>query len=594
MMNAIESEVLQRLMLVAYTNQRDLAGACGISLGSVNLAIKNLQRNGYLNGNVQLTSQAVSLQKQHKPRRAVILAAGFGLRMVPINLDGPKALLVVKGEVLVERLIQQLHQVGVKQIAIVVGFMKERFEYLIDRYNVELIINPLYATKNNLYSLFLAKNHLDDSYIVPADLWCDENPFRTMETYSWYMMSMREDRHSMYVVNRKRSLNRREEDQHSGHRMIGIAYFARAESIRLRARLERYVDDPHFDQSFWEETFLRDDKKMLAVRIVPDQSIIEINTYEDLRDFDAASLHLKSSALDSIAKKLFVQPSEIYDISIIKKGMTNRSFFFKCRNIAYIMRIPGEGTDQLINRAEEAHVYNLIRGLGICDDVVYIDAETGYKVTVFLDDIRVCDPNNDDDLRVCMDKLRSFHQMKLKVPHTFDLQQKIDFYESLWDGAPSTYQDYLKTKKSVLALNDYVKRQNPVFSLTHIDAVPDNFLIQNTPDSDEIVQLIDWEYASMQDPHVDIAMFAIYSLYDRTQLDNLINIYFENSCDRATRVKIYCYVALGGLLWSNWCEYKQKLGVEFGEYALRQYRYAKDYSRLVVALIDETRQKEQI
>jgi thiamine kinase-like enzyme len=83
----------------------------------------------------------------------------------------------------------------------------------------------------------------------------------------------------------------------------------------------------------------------------------------------------------------------------------------------------------------------------------------------------------------------------------------------------------------------------------------------------------------MQDPHVDIAMFAIYSLYDKARTDSLINIYFDNQCSKSTRLKIYCYIAACGLLWSNWCEYKAALGVEFGEYSLRQYRYAKDFYR---------------
>ena len=81
----------------------------------------------------------------------------------------------------------------------------------------------------------------------------------------------------------------------------------------------------------------------------------------------------------------------------------------------------------------------------------------------------------------------------------------------------------------------------------------------------------------MQDPHVDIAMFCIYSLYNKTQCDRLIDIYFKNNCDMIIRAKIYAYISACGLLWSNWCEYKRKLGVEFGEYSLRQYRYAKDF-----------------
>ena len=96
----------------------------------------------------------------------------------------------------------------------------------------------------------------------------------------------------------------------------------------------------------------------------------------------------------------------------------------------------------------------------------------------------------------------------------------------------------------------------------------------------EQLQLTDWEYAGMQDPHVDIAMFCIYSLYNKRQIDRLISIYFEGDCPNETRVKIYCYIAACGLLWSNWCEYKRSLGVEFGEYSLRQYRFAKEYYRI--------------
>ena len=97
----------------------------------------------------------------------------------------------------------------------------------------------------------------------------------------------------------------------------------------------------------------------------------------------------------------------------------------------------------------------------------------------------------------------------------------------------------------------------------------------------EEIRLIDWEYAGMQDPHVDVAMFCIYSLYNKPQIDRVIEDYFPKGCNIAIRIKIYCYIAVCGLLWSNWCEYKRNLGVEFGEYSLRQYRYAKDYYRIV-------------
>ena len=85
----------------------------------------------------------------------------------------------------------------------------------------------------------------------------------------------------------------------------------------------------------------------------------------------------------------------------------------------------------------------------------------------------------------------------------------------------------------------------------------------------------------MQDPHVDLAMFCIYSLYNKEEVDQLIDLYFVEGCKIEDRIKIYCYIAVCGLLWSNWCEYKRSLGIEFGEYSLRQYRYAKEYYRIV-------------
>ena len=257
--------------------------------------------------------------------------------------------------------------------------------------------------------------------------------------------------------------------------------------------------------------------------------------------------------------------------------MTNRSFLFRCGEKKYIIRIPGEGTGELINRAQEAQVYQTISGVRICDDISYINPHNGYKITEYLEGARVCDPDDVMDLTRCMEKLRAFHAQGLQVEHTFDIFRQIEFYESLWNGAPSVFDDYQKTKENVFSLIPYIEKHKLPYVLTHIDAVPDNFLFVG-----DDIRLIDWEYAGLQDPHVDIAMFCIYSLYDGDQVERLIDLYFPEGCSRADRIKIYCYIAACGLLWSNWCEYKRLLGVEFGEYSLRQYRFAKDYYRIAV------------
>ena len=578
-MNNSKQDILNNLIKEPFINQRILAAQTGHSLGIVNRSIKELISEGYLDEEIRPTEKALREAKEKAPKNAIILAAGFGMRMVPINTETPKGLLEIKGERLIERTIRQLHEVGITEIYVVVGFMKEQYEYLIDEYGVDLIVAPDYASKNNLHSLKTAADHLSNSYIIPCDIWCEKNPYSRNELYSWYMVSDLVDDDSTVRVNRKQELVVQKE-QAGGNAMIGICYLLEAEAEIVRERLEELGRDSRYDGAFWEETLYRKDRMIVTARVVHAADAVEINTYEQLREIDSDSSQLQTDAIQVICEALGAQQDEVTNITVLKKGMTNRSFLFSCKDKKYIMRIPGEGTDQLINRRQEAAVYQTIAGRKICDEIAYINPENGYKITEYLDGARVCDAENEEDLQKCMKKLREFHGQKLRVDHSFDLFGQMEYYESLWEGTPSAYKDYEKTKAHVLQLKDYIEANAGEWVLTHIDAVPDNFLFVEENGKEEI-RLIDWEYAGMQDPHVDIAMFCIYSLYKKEQVDHLIDLYFEGNCDERTRIKIYCYIAVCGLLWSNWCEYKRKLGVDFGEYSLRQYRYAKDYYKIV-------------
>ncbi|MCI8814693.1 MAG: NTP transferase domain-containing protein [Lachnospiraceae bacterium] len=578
-MNNQERDILTILHTHTYTTQRRLSDLTGHSLGIVNRSIKNLTREDYLTPDLTLTEKALQEFRSKSPRNAIILAAGFGMRMVPINMETPKALLKIHGEVLIERTIRHLHEVGIQEIYVVVGFLKEQFEYLIDEYGVELVVNASYAAKNNLHSLVLALDHLSNSYVIPCDLWCEKNPFCQHELYSWYMVSDRMVSDTSVRVNRKMELVSIPQGD-SGNSMIGIAYLVEEQARVVRKKIRRLCRDASYDGAFWEEALYENDRMTVQARVVPAEDVVEINTYEQLRELDEGSAHLKSDAIAVIAKTLRCREDQVTDVEALKKGMTNRSFCFVCRGKKYMMRIPGEGTAQLLNRREEAEVYRVLEGRGICDRILYINPENGYKITEFLENARACDPGNEDDLKACMEKLKAFHREEIRIGHVFDLFKKIDFYESLWNGAPSVYRDYPSTKEKVLSLRPYIEDHVEKRVLSHIDAVPDNFLFVKNERGEEDVRLIDWEYAGMQDPHVDIAMFCIYSLYDKCQVDWLIDIYFEGACPEEIRIKIYCYISVCGLLWSNWCEYKRNLGVEFGEYSLRQYRYAKEYYRI--------------
>lgn len=577
-MNNQVKDILKYIFKERCINQRMIAQGTGYSLGMVNKCIKELIKNEFIDNDLNILNKSVKLFEANKPENAIILAAGFGMRMVPINTEVSKGMLEVNGEPLIERTIKQLNERGITKIYIVVGFMKEQYEYLIDKYNVELVVNPEYAEKNNLHSVRRVVNYLSNSYIIPCDIWCKNNPYDNNELYSWYMVSDLKNIGSTVSVNRKREIISVKDDE-PGNVMIGISYLTKEISADLKEKIISLCENSKNNDKFWEEALFTEETKIQA-KIVESEDVAEINTYEQLRELDGESVNLNTNVIELIAGIMQVEKKAIKNIDILKKGMTNRSFIFECNDKRYIMRMPDIGANELINRKQEAEVYKVIRDSGISDEVLYINPNNGYKITRYVENAEMCNPNDEDDVKKCMRKLRKFHSMKLKVGHEFQMFERIEFYEKLWNGQSSVYRDYEDTKKKVYELKEYIEKQSVEKILCHIDPNCDNFLISKNNKGEEEITLIDWEYSGMQDSDIDIAMFGMYAMYDRKQMDRLIDIYFDNQCKPETRIKIYCYIAISGLMWSNWCEYKRNQGVDFGEYSLRQYRYAKEYYRI--------------
>ena len=113
----------------------------------------------------------------NRKENAIILAAGFSSRFAPLSYEKPKALIDVKGEVLIERQIRQLREAGIHDITLVVGYKAEMFQYLKEKYGVDLILNEDYSRKNNLSSIYKAKHKLKDTYICSADNYFTRNVF---------------------------------------------------------------------------------------------------------------------------------------------------------------------------------------------------------------------------------------------------------------------------------------------------------------------------------------------------------------------------------------------------------------------------------
>ena len=151
-------------------SQRDIAKELKISLAYVNKILFDMEQNGFLTGDgmplfrkKHLTDFALQEFENCRVDNAIIMAAGFGSRFVPLTYAIPKGLLEVFGERMIERQIEQLHAAGVTDITVVVGYLKDSFEYLIDKYGVSLVYNPDFKEKNNLSTLYHVKDKLKNT-----------------------------------------------------------------------------------------------------------------------------------------------------------------------------------------------------------------------------------------------------------------------------------------------------------------------------------------------------------------------------------------------------------------------------------------------
>ncbi len=579
-MNIQQTDILLCLLNEPDLNQREIAKACGYSVGLVNRSLRELQDENLIDPDHRPTKKAEALGKANRPKRAVILAAGFGLRMIPLNQDRPKGLLEIEGEPIVEHTIRQLREAGITEIHMVVGYMKEQYEYLTDTFGVDLIVCQDYVTKNNLYSLACAADYLENAYIVPSDVYCYQNPFRKTELSSWYMMKNEICGEAELRVGRSREIFYVPEGE-DGNPVVGIAYLTADIAGQAREKLAAMTAERKNSQAYWEEIISENKRMTVPARLVPPYAVVEIDTYEQLRDLDYYNSQLRNEVTAAIQKAFSCNYEDILDIRVVKKGLTNRSFLFTVRGVKYIMRVPGEGTDYL-DRKWEYRIYELIKGKGFCEDNVFFDPDSGYKISRYLEGSRVCDDENPEEFSTVMRLGRRFHELNLKEGPPLDVYEAIRSFEDLWITKASRYRDYQQTRKSLWDMKPFVEKYSHEHCTCHGDLNPDNILITVRPDGTKQYDLIDWEYSALNDPLMDVAAFITYNPHKapKQYADSIIDAYYPEGCCRETRMLIYAYCALWAMYNSTFCEYKMQIGVEMEHFALTVYRHAKDFSRI--------------
>lgn len=584
-------EILRELKISKNPTQRNLAQSCGISLGKTNQLLHTLINQDFVkveNKSYHLTGKAHGLLENYQVDNAIILAAGLGTRFMPLSHDIPKGLLKVFGEPMLERQIKQLLEAGITDITMVVGYRQEEFAYLTGKYGVSQVYNPEYASRNNLSSLYHVRHLLSNTYVLSSDNYLTRNLYHPYEFKSWYCSVYAEGPTTEWclLADQKGKIKKVEIGGQNQWHMYGPAYFTREFSRKIAPLIEFCYHQPGSEQYFWEEVLKEHiDELEMAINKQAANTVYEFDSIEELRAFDPSYAEgSNNKIMGTIAAVFQIPEDQISGIRLIKAGMTNQSLLFEVAEQPYIYRIPGEGTEAFINRQAEYSTYQAIAPLNITDQMLFLDPASGVKISAFESSARIADVNNDAELKSCMQMLKKIHNSQICVPHSFSIESAIRFYEDLCKARNAIeYEDYYLLCSRIKELLAVLKEMHLPTALAHIDPNCDNFLV--LPDGE--MKLIDWEYAGMCDPVIDIAMFALYSYFDHLKLENLMNFYFAGGPSDEERLRICLYMALGGFLWALWAEYKQSFGVSFGDYTRRMYDYAHTYYVTSMKLIKD-------
>lgn len=224
--------------------------------------------------------------------RAIIMAAGKGTRMRPITNTVPKPLVKVHGVPLIEGIINQLHQQNIYEIYVVVGYLKEQFNYLVDKYEgLHLIDNPYFDTCNNISSLYVARNHLKDVIILDGDQIINNSQIlsRSFE-HSGYNCIYKNEVHNEWMLKIEdgivKSCSRT--GGKDGWQLYSVSRWNEEDGARLKKHLEIEFEEKKNNDIYWDDValFCYPDDYQLGIYEMNEDDILEIDSFDELCSID--------------------------------------------------------------------------------------------------------------------------------------------------------------------------------------------------------------------------------------------------------------------------------------------------------------------
>ena len=229
----------------------------------------------------------------NREERAIIMAAGIGKRMQPVTLATPKPLIEVNGVRMIDTIIQGLHENGIWEIYVVVGYLKDQFRCLEEQYkDLKLIENPYYDVCNNISSLYVARDYIENAIILDGDqiiynskilspefqrsgynaVWTDE------ETDEWVMTV---ENGVVTKCSRTGGSN--------GWQLYSISRWTKEDGKKLKRHLEIEFEEKENRQIYWDDVamFCYPDEYCMGIREMQKGDIIEVDNLSELAEMDA-------------------------------------------------------------------------------------------------------------------------------------------------------------------------------------------------------------------------------------------------------------------------------------------------------------------
>lgn len=296
-MNRYEFEVLAYLEKhgkKAYS-MRILSDNLKISGTSISKCIDDLSRQGLVSNEkmvLDITDLGLEALEPYRVKKAVIMAAGFGSRMMPATADRPKPMVSVNNVRIIDTLLDALVSVGITDITLVRGYKKERFDEILCKYPfLKLVDNDIYDITNNISSVMAVLEEIDGCYLCEADLYITNPEIITKYQYTSNILgsySLETDDWS-FRLDSAGHITEYQKGNTYCYNYYGISYWTKEDCVKLREDFRQvYEEEEDGKGYFWEfiPLVLRKEKYAVEIRQCEKSDIMEIDNYYELEQLD--------------------------------------------------------------------------------------------------------------------------------------------------------------------------------------------------------------------------------------------------------------------------------------------------------------------